>query len=1252
MKKLKKQVKNKIVSVMLLMLLVLQSYSPILAAETDASLLENEEAVVSEQMTDVPPDENPKNTEKENSSPGMTKGIQQSKETDAYSSSLNFATDQKSFYGGEIITFYNNVSVSGNQTELEEGSYTLVYLPKSSFQKPKETDISTNFDLFKALEITETEDNYVIKTTYKTIYGGYVGGTPIRVNLLSSQTVNLSEHLITQEFYNVEGEKLTPASDLKVGGLARIETLGSRNFSTERLIAPSIDENYVIKEGFTRDFYVYSYFPGNNANDPRDRRIYAQIPEEATVVGTDWKYDAESDRYYKDVPRKFSDTTQNKITLAFTGFDMSSYNASNNYKSFRVNYSIQPVVDGVPQTDLGPHTAYCSRNFYILEQEPPPQGEQGAYNSWSTSKYNKVIGKDYKSIGTTSLGTTNSTYISYNPDELDSQRIRYSHKNISSWYHYNPKDDADTRELIIESSQVYVSSYTKPSELRIMLTGLSGDDLAFMQEKLQGTKAYGVAADGTKTLLSKNVPVVSHGSYSNSFDNQGWSEFTGGENYRSIIFEYPDGGVLLKGETEINKYKYTLWTEVIADIKPSTYETLKGLLDSNKTPQVYTNDYAYTWVTSKYKRMMADEEITVTRSSRSAYTNDYFRMQYETITLCNNVHVTNGSQFFSGDIVSTRLGYYHNRYGNFSQASNPENINIYYLVPDGLEPVEDSTNFSSIKIMRGYSTGYNLIIAKPKITAIPSLDGSINRTTQNRYELDFTATERLQVGTYRIYSSLSIDNNKIGVRDGKQYGILQFDTPSGLWSNITKDANNRPDDNTKYTNMGTTSFTIYPPKVLSSIKYVKLSSDPDTKYASSLGQKGSVGDAIDYRWLFKNNSPKEIDSMIVIDILPYNGDTAIVPSQKGEYLSRGSTFKTPLVSVDDHAKFDFYYSIDSVKPTTQENANATWLTEAEVDDMSQVTMIKAVLKEGQKIEIGEEIYIHTHNFIENDSTILDGEKAYNSFALSLNNGNTFVEALKVEVEITYPKRDIRLEKRDLNNPNLMLYNAVFSVYEVGGAEDGSDLLVLDDVKTNYDGIATLPNLLVGKEYYLIEKEAPEGYAKTEEKIYFTVETETDENPGAQILEITNDIPRVNVSGIKIWDDGDDVDGVRPKSITLHLYKKKGGEEELVQKKKVVPDAEGNWKWRFSNLPKFDGKEPIVYIVREVEVGAGYRATIRGDANKGYTITNTRIPLAARDTNGNNPKTGDSSELYLWLTLMLSSIGGGLIAVHRKSQRKE
>ena len=67
-------------------------------------------------------------------------------------------------------------------------------------------------------------------------------------------------------------------------------------------------------------------------------------------------------------------------------------------------------------------------------------------------------------------------------------------------------------------------------------------------------------------------------------------------------------------------------------------------------------------------------------------------------------------------------------------------------------------------------------------------------------------------------------------------------------------------------------------------------------------------------------------------------------------------------------------------------------------------MIKAVLKKGEKIATKETCSIVTHNVIENNARIQDGEKAYNSFALTLNEGNSYIEALRVEVMVTYPKK--------------------------------------------------------------------------------------------------------------------------------------------------------------------------------------------------------------------------------------------------------
>ncbi len=1116
--------------------------------------------------------------------------------TDLYDSSINLAPGTSdTYYGGEIITVYDNISVSGNNTVVPEGAYTIVSLPKASFQKPWESEVSTSFDNFKNLEIKETDTDYQIILTYKTLYGGYNGGTPIRVNLLPGQVVNKSQHTITQQFFNKDGKQLTKDSTQIVKAKAEIESIYSNYWSNSRLIN-EVDSNFVIKEGTFYDFYPGYHSISSNKNDPRDRRLYATIPEGCKVKeNTGWTYEPETNRYYKDISRSnFTSYTDRKITLDLGGIDLSNYDASNKAKRFEVDFSVQPVVNGIVQTDLGPYTTYAARSFYILK-EPKPTG---ASLTWSNKKFEKIIDKDYHSIdGSTYESTSDYKYttISYNKDYLYIHRMRYTLKNIDYWSLSNANtEDEEIRELTIRDSRVDISPYVEPHQIRLMVIGLKDEDAKWMKEQLTGTKAYGITSSGQKVLISDNVPIHIDSSYSNSFDGEDWQTISNTENYTKVEFVYPNGGVTLKGKDQIERCKYAIYSDVIGRVKESTYETLKGYIDAHQPASLAGPfEYGNTSIASKYYKFAEDTELTSKADTRrSSWTYDYIRLQMEKIINYSSLYITNGSQFFANDTISTLEAYRHSRIGNFSEATQPENLNVYYLVPDGLEPVEDTSEFESIEVVRGYKDGMNLVIARPKSVTIPKLDGTLERGTENWFYLNFTATTRLDIGEYKIYSCMSYDNNKIGVDpNGNQYGILQDSSPSGVWSTILKDANNRPDDNTRFTNFNSSTFKIYPPKVLSAIKEVKLTSEPDSKYASSLGSKATIGDQIDYRWVLKNNSNAPIDQLEILDILPDKGDHAIVHNDAGEYPARGSLFTTPLLSIEDNSKFDYCYSTDPVKQTTQENYKANW--SSSVDDLSKVTMIKAVLKKGQTIPVGENAYIITHNQIVNDPKIQDGDKAYNSFAYTLNEGTSFMEALRTEVQVTYPKRDVLVEKVNVEDDSYKLFGATFNLYEKGTGENGSDKLILSDVVTNHDGIATFPNLLVGKEYYLQETKAPSGYVKTDTKTYFTVKPPINDTDVQKIL-IQNDVPRTTMHLQKEW-----IGPQNAQEVTIHIL---ANEKDTGQT--VVLKAVDDWKTSVENLPVNDKNgNPIAYSIQE-DAGKNYSSSIRGDMESGFVITNT------------------------------------------------
>ena len=103
--------------------------------------------------------------------------------------------------------------------------------------------------------------------------------------------------------------------------------------------------------------------------------------------------------------------------------------------------------------------------------------------------------------------------------------------------------------------------------------------------------------------------------------------------------------------------------------------------------------------------------------------------------------------------------------------------------------------------------------------------------------------------------------------------------------------------------------------------------------------------------------------------------------------------------------------------------------------------------------------------------------------------------------------------------------------------------------------------------------------------------------------ITNtNTEKVSVPVEKKWDDGDNQDGKRLSSVTVHLLA-----DGVDTGQSLMLDMAGAWKGTFTGLPKYTplGAE-ITYTVSEDAVD-GYTSTIAGDAATGLTVTNTHTP---------------------------------------------
>lgn len=1017
-------------------------------------------------------------------------------DSSVYTSQISDADKtEPSYFGGSIITLYNGITVSGNTASLDEGAYTVISLAKASFDKPLAENVSSSFAAFKSIEIKETETEWQIVTIYKTLIGGYSADTPFKIFLTSGQVINGSKHDVKQEFYTVDNQLLSK-SDYTLTGKSVIEMPFPVNYNVERLTT-QVDGNYIIKEGQTFTFDTSNLgYPPSNQSDPRDRRIIATVPEGTKVkAGTGWTKVADTDnQYFKDVTRDQFTTASVSLLLDLSGIDLSVNDDNSKPKAFRVDFSVQPVVAGVIQTDIPTQTWYVQRNYYILKNDAVDPDKDVKSGIYTTNEFNFLDDTYTKSKYEASL------YVSNNTSNLNIKG-RQTQQVVNKHFMNNQKSDKDPVNFVIKTSRIDVSKYLNPTQFKIDVTGLSTEDSANLISKLKGTKVYGEKTyNGPRVLLSDDITVENTENISGTYNKKGWINFAPGD-YQSIIFEYPDTLAFDKDEYDKDLFK-SLYVSVVGDVRNNISDDLEKLLPN--APRINQNDYVQTDV-EVYVHLNAESDVVDKIDTHASdFARETYLLQYDAIQNYSSTAITNGEGFYTGDTVAVRVGYSHTRNGNMVAGVTPQNLNIYYLVPDGLEPVDNPAVFESIKVIPAYQPGYNLVIVKPKSLAVPNDLDIITQTTSELYTLNFKVNVRLAIGSYAIRSAIAIDNNEYNAAVGASSGIIQTNVPSGVWENITTNAENRSENPNRFTDLSSATLNIYPNRILVAYKSVKLASESDDNYAYSLGLKGKINSEINYQLKLINNSLRDITGITLFDVMPYQGDKSIVPNENGDYVSRGSLFSTPLTGPVTSDIFDIYYTTDTPKETLEETKNMNWVSS--VDDYSKVTAIKADMKPGQVIKAEGEANIVLNSRIENSLSIADGAKAFNSFAYSLNDGLSYVEALSAEVPVNYDKKDITLNKIDRFNPEITLANAVFDLYEKDSGKK-----IQENIETDEVGQAILKNLIIGRVYYLKEVSAPEGYNKLESLIEFTVTEDVNE---ISVDNVKNE--DITLSGRKIW----------------------------------------------------------------------------------------------------------------------------------------
>ena len=198
-------------------------------------------------------------------------------------------------------------------------------------------------------------------------------------------------------------------------------------------------------------------------------------------------------------------------------------------------------------------------------------------------------------------------------------------------------------------------------------------------------------------------------------------------------------------------------------------------------------------------------------------------------------------------------------------------------------------------------------------------------------------------------------------------------------------------------------------------------------------------------------------------------------------------------------------------------------------------------------------------------------------------------------KVNYAKNDVTVEKVDAKDESVKLEGVTFDLYSAH-----NDRLLASKLTTNRNGVVIIPDLLVGKDYYLKETATAAGYVLSAQNIPFTVSEQAENNK--IVIKNTKDVLSIPVE--KKWSS----EAGGPVKVNLMANGAVKGTVTLTE--------ENEWKHTFTDLPKLDEetKEAIQYTVLEegteadgtVKIGENtYQVTISGDMQKGYVITNTK-----------------------------------------------
>lgn len=216
------------------------------------------------------------------------------------------------------------------------------------------------------------------------------------------------------------------------------------------------------------------------------------------------------------------------------------------------------------------------------------------------------------------------------------------------------------------------------------------------------------------------------------------------------------------------------------------------------------------------------------------------------------------------------------------------------------------------------------------------------------------------------------------------------------------------------------------------------------------------------------------------------------------------------------------------------------------------------------------------------------EKSVPGYTSSITrNGKSFV-LINMHVDET---KNITITKawNDGNNQDGLRPKTITAV--VNGSDGSARFVQLFEGQNWATNLNNLPKYKNGTEIqYTVKENAIPGY-----------ETEIKQTGDSYAITNSHTPAVVTVSAVKVWDDANNQDGIRPSLIQVTLT----GSDGSVRNAAITKND--GWTYQFKNLPKYKNGMKIDYTLQEANSNPYTYEIVKGSDEYSFTITNNYVP---------------------------------------------